>query len=175
MAREKWNFDATHSSVDFVVRHMVVSKVRGRFTKWTGSVEFDAANYADSSLEVSIDVDSIDTHEAQRDGHLKSPDFFDVANHPKMTFKGTKFSGSGGDLKITGDLTIRGTTKEVTLDAEYLGTGKDPWGGTRAGFSAKTSILREDFGLTWNAALETGGVLVGKKVDIEIDVELVKA
>ncbi len=175
MAREKWNFDPTHSSIDFVVRHMVVSKVRGRFTKWSGAVEFDPASYADSTVEVSIEVDSIDTHEAQRDGHLKSADFFDVASHPKMTFKGKKVAGSGSDLKITGDLTIRGTTREVTLNAEYLGTGKDPWGGTRAGFSAKTSIEREDFGLTWNAALETGGVLVGKRVDIEIDVELVKA
>jgi polyisoprenoid-binding protein YceI len=175
MAREKWNFDATHSSVDFVVRHMAVSKVRGRFTKWSGSVEFDPANLADASLSVSIDVDSIDTHEAQRDGHLKSPDFFDAANHPKITFEGKKVEASGSDLKITGDLTIRGTTKSVTLEGEYLGTGKDPWGGTRAGFSAKTSIEREDFGLTWNAALETGGVLVGKKVEIEIDVELVKA
>jgi polyisoprenoid-binding protein YceI len=154
---------------------MVVSKVRGRFTKWSGNVEFDAANYADSALDVTIDVDSIDTHEAQRDGHLKSADFFDAANFPKMTFKSTKVTGSGSDLKITGDLTIRGTTKEVTLDAEFLGIGKDPWGNTKAGFSAKGSVNREDFGLTYNAVLEAGGVLVGKKVDIEIDVELAKA
>jgi polyisoprenoid-binding protein YceI len=175
MAREKWNFDPTHSSVSFVVRHMVVSKVRGRFAKWSGSIELDPANLSDSSVDVTIDVASIDTGEVQRDAHLKSGDFFEAEKHPSIAFKSKKVAASGTDLKITGDLTIRGTTKEVALDGEFLGSGKDPWGGTRMGFSAKGSIDREQFGLTWNAALETGGVLVGKKIELEIDVELVKA
>ena len=125
-------------------------------------------------MSVTIDVASIDTNEAQRDGHLKSPDFFDAENHKEMTFKSKRVEGKGSDLKVIGDLTIRGTTHEVTLDVEYAGISKDPWGNEKAGFEAKTTINRKDFGLVWNAVLETGGVAVGEKVEITLDIEALK-
>lgn len=174
MALTNYTIDASHSAVGFAVRHMVVAKTRGRFTKFSGSFAFDAENPAASHVAVTIDVASIDTHDAQRDGHLRSPDFFDAENHKEITFKSKRVEGKGADLKVIGDLTIRGVTHEVTLDVEYAGGGKDPWGNERAGFAAKTSLNRKDYGLSWNAALETGGVLVGEKVEIEIDVEAIK-
>jgi len=174
MSLTNFTIDAGHSSVGFSVRHMVVAKTRGRFTKFSGTFGFDPENPQASHVAVTIDVASIETHDAQRDGHLKSPDFFDAENHKEITFKSKRVEGKGSDLKVIGDLTIRGTTHEVTLDVEYAGGGKDPWGNERAGFSAKTSVNRKDYGLTWNAALETGGVLVGEKVEIEIDVEAIK-
>jgi polyisoprenoid-binding protein YceI len=174
MALASYSIDTTHSSVNFAVRHMVVAKVRGRFTKFSGSFAFDSADLSKSSVSVAIDVASIDTHEPQRDGHLRSPDFLDAENHKEITFKSTRVEGSGSELRVVGDLTIRGVTREVTLDVEHHGGGKDPWGNEKVGFSAKTSINRKDFGLAWNQVLETGGVLVGEKVEIEIDVEAVK-
>ena len=174
MALTNYTIDASHSAVGFAVRHMVVAKTRGRFTKFSGSFAFDAENPAASHVAVTIDVASIDTHDAQRDGHLRSPDFFDAENHKEITFKSKRVEGKGADLKVIGDLTIRGVMHEVTLDVEYAGGGKDPWGNERAGFAAKTSLNRKDYGLSWNAALETGGVLVGEKVEIEIDVEAIK-
>ncbi len=169
----QWNIDPTHSTIGFTVRHMVFAKVHGRFKSWTGTLDLDLADLTKSKVEVSIDVASIDTHEEKRDGHLKSPDFFDVAAHPTMTFKSKKVEKSGEDYKLVGDLSLHGVTKEVTLDVEYGGRGKDPWGGERAGFHAKGTINRTDFGLKWNQALETGGVLVGEKVELAIDLEAV--
>jgi polyisoprenoid-binding protein YceI len=169
-----YSIDNSHSDVGFSVRHMVFAKVRGHFNKWTASLSFDAADPTKSSVTVEIDAGSIDTREPQRDGHLKSPDFLDVVSHPTITFKSRHVEGAGPKkFKATGDLTIRGVTREVVLDVEELGAGKDPWGNERVLFNAKTAIDRTDYGLKWNQALEAGGVLVGERVDIEIDVEAV--
>jgi polyisoprenoid-binding protein YceI len=171
-----YTIDHSHSDVGFSVRHMVFAKVRGHFTKWTAQLAFDAANPTGTSVEASIDTASIDTREEKRDGHLKSPDFLDVAKFPAMTFKSRKVEGAGAKkYKVTGDLTIRDVTRAVALEVEELGRGKDPWGSDRIAFVGKASIDRGDFGLKWNQALEAGGVLVGEKVDIEIDVEVVAA
>ena len=170
-----WSFDLVHSSVNFTVRHMVVSKVRGRFTKWDGSLVMDEQKPAGGRVDVVIDAASIDTGVEQRDGHLKSPDFFDVARFPTIAFKSTKVEPAGsGVLKVTGELTLHGVTRPVVLDVEYAGSAKDPWGGVRAGFSARTSLDRKEFGLTYNQLLETGGVLVGETVEISIEAEMVK-
>ena len=175
MAIERWNVDAVHSGVGFVVRHMVISRVRGRFTDWSGSIRMDEADPGASSVEVTIRSASIDTHEPQRDGHLRSADFLDAERYPEIVFRSTKVETSGMQgLRITGDLTLHGVTRAVTLEGERLGRAMDPWGGERSGFSARTSIDRRDYGLTWNQALETGGLLVGEKVDIELEVEAVR-
>jgi polyisoprenoid-binding protein YceI len=169
-----YTIDTTHSDVGFSVRHMVFAKVRGHFTKWTADLAFDPADPSKDAVNVSIDVGSIDTREAQRDGHLKSPDFLDAEKYPTITYKSTKVERAG-DKKyaVTGDLTIHGVTKPVKLDVEELGGGKDPWGNQRVAFQAKTRVDRGEFGLKWNQALETGGVLVGEHIDIEIDIEAI--
>jgi polyisoprenoid-binding protein YceI len=169
-----YTIDHQHSDVGFSVRHMVFAKVRGHFTKWTADVAFDPVDMAKSSLNVEIDAASIDTRAPQRDGHLKSPDFLDTEKYPKLVYKSTKVE-EAGDKKytVTGDLTIRGVTRPVRLEVEELGGGKDPWGNQRIAFAAKSRIDRGDFGLKWNQALETGGVLVGEHIDIEIDVEAI--
>ena len=173
--QSSWAFDQAHSSVNLMVRHMVVSKVRGRFTKWNGTLVMDEMNPAGGAVEVAIEAESIDTGVEQRDGHLKSPDFFDVAKYPTLTFRSTKVEAAGaGALRVTGDLTMHGVTRPVVLDVEYSGSAKDPWGGVRAGFSARATIDRKDFGLTYNQLLETGGVLVGETVEIAIEAEMVK-
>ena len=174
MATQTWDIDVTHSSIGFSVRHMVISKVRGTFTRWSGAVQLDAGDLARSSVEVKIDAASVDTQVADRDAHLRSADFFDVARHPEITFRSRRVEKAGEGLKVIGDLTMHGVTREVVLDAEFSGTGKDPWGNERAGFSARTSLDRRDYGLVWNAALETGGVLVGEKIEIALEVEAVK-
>jgi polyisoprenoid-binding protein YceI len=169
-----YTIDYTHSDVTFSVRHMVFAKVRGHFTKWTADVAFDAADPSKDSVSVSIDVESIDTRDEKRDGHLKTADFFDAEKFPKITYKSTKVERAGDKkYSVTGDLTIHGVTKPVKLEVEELGGGKDPWGNQRVAFSGKTRIDRGDFGLRWNQALETGGVLVGEHIDIEIDVEAI--
>jgi len=171
-----YSIDNAHSDVSFSVRHMVFAKVRGHFTKWSANLALDTSNPTNSSVDVEIDASSIDTREAQRDGHLKSPDFLDVGKYPTITFKSRRVEGAGPKkYKAVGDLTIHGVTREVSLDVEELGGGKDPWGNQRMLFSAKTSIDRTDFGLKWNQALEAGGLLVGERVDIEVDVETVAA
>jgi polyisoprenoid-binding protein YceI len=169
-----YSIDNTHSDVTFSVRHMVFAKVRGHFTKWTSELAFDPADPSRSSLSVTIETGSIDTREAQRDGHLKSPDFLDAEKYPTIVYKSRKVERKG-DKKyaVLGDLTIHGVTKPVTLDVEELGGGKDPWGNQRLAFAAKTKIDRGDFGLKWNQVLETGGVLVGEHIEIEADVEVV--
>ena len=169
-----YSIDTTHSDVSFSVRHMVFAKVRGHFTKWTAELAFDQADPSKSSVNVSIDAASIDTREAPRDTNLKSPEFLDAEKFPKITYKSTKVERAG-DKKyaVTGDLTIHGVTKPVKLEVEELGGGKDPWGNQRVAFSAKARVDRGDFGLKWNQVLETGGVLVGEHIDIEIDVEAI--
>ena len=176
MTTNKWNIDAAHSGINFSIRHLVVSKVRGRFAKYTGTLELDTQDLTRSKLEATIETASIDTGVGQRDDHLRSADFFDAATYPELRFVGKRIEKvSGNEYRVHGDLTIRDTTREVTLDVEYGGQAKDPWGNERVAFAAKTSINRKDFGLNWNQALEAGGVLVGEKVDIELELEAVKA
>jgi polyisoprenoid-binding protein YceI len=152
----------------------MVSKVHGRFQTWGGSLELDDEDITRSKVEVTIEAASIDTREEKRDAHLRSADFFDAEHHPKLTFKSTAVKRIGEDeLEVLGDLTIRGTTKPVTLKVEANGRVKDPWGGTRAGFSAKATISRKEFGLNWNALLETGGVVVGDKIEIGLEIEAI--
>jgi polyisoprenoid-binding protein YceI len=171
-----WNIDPTHSAIHFSVRHMVVSKTRGRFGTFSGQIQLDPKELSKGSVSVEIDAVSIDTGDAQRDGHLRSADFLDVEKFPKATFKSTKVTDNGeGRIKIVGDLTVRGVTRQVTLDATYEGSGKDPWGGERVGFSATTTLTRSEFGVSFNKALETGGLLVGEKVELNLEVEAIKA
>jgi len=172
-----YNIDPAHSSAQFVVRHMMITNVRGGFSSVKGTVVYDAENPTDSSVQAEIDVNTIATLDAQRDAHLKSADFLDAENHPVITFKSKKVEVTGDEeAKVTGDLTIHGVTKEVVLKVEGpTSEGKDPWGGIRIGASASTKIKRSDFGLTWNAALETGGIMVGDELKIEIEVQMVKA
>ncbi|MBI3980274.1 MAG: YceI family protein [Chloroflexi bacterium] len=168
-----WEIDPSHTTAQFAVKHMMVATVRGHFQTVQGTLELDEANPARSSVDVAIDVATIDTRDPKRDAHLRSADFFDVENHPSITFKSTRVEKSGGSdrYRVVGDLTIRGTTREVALDAEVAGKAKDPWGGVRAGFTAQTAISRQDFGLVWNVPLEAGGWLVGDDVKITLDVE----
>lgn len=172
-----WNIDPAHSVAEFKVKHMMISNVKGSFPKVSGVLTFDETDLSKSSVEASIDVSSIHTRDEQRDGHLKSPDFFDVEKYPTMTFKSTKVTATGaGEGTVEGDLTIRDVTKKVVFAVEGpTDPGKDPWGYTRIGVSATTKISRKDFGLVWNAALETGGVLVGDDVTITLDVQFIKA
>jgi polyisoprenoid-binding protein YceI len=172
-AATEWALDDTHTEIGFSVRHMMVTDVKGAFDKYTGVINIDDKDPTKSVVNVDIDVNSINTKVAKRDAHLKSPDFFDAANHPKMTFKSTKIEkgAKANTYKVTGDLTIRGTTKPVTFEVDFGGFGVDPWGNYKAGATAKAVINREDFGLTWNAALETGGVLVGKDITITLDLQ----
>jgi polyisoprenoid-binding protein YceI len=176
MTLTTWNFDLSHSTIDFWVRHLMVSKVHGRFGQWSGTLELDEDDLTRSRVEVEIDTASIDTQEPKRDAHLRSADFLEVDQHPKMTFKSSRIDRVADDrYAVHGDLTIRGTTRPVTLDVEYSGRVKDPWGGERLGLSAKATILRKDFGLTWNLLLETGGVVVGDKIEIGLEVEAIRA
>lgn len=170
----RWDIDVGHSAIHFWVRHMVISKVHGRFARWSGALELDLADPTRSSVDVRIDAASIDTQVADRDAHLRSADFLDVANHPELTFRSTRIEKAGEGYRVVGNLTLHGVTREVVLDAEFTGTGKDPWGNERAGFSARTALDRKEYGLAWNAALETGGLLVGEKVEITLEVEAVK-
>lgn len=175
MALTKYDFDPTHSSVAFVARHLMFTKVRGQFAKWGGSLELDLEDLTKSKVSVEIDVASIDTNEEKRDGHLRSGDFFDVEKFPTMTFASKRIEKSGDHYKLIGDLTIKGTTREVSLDTTFEGTQKDPWGGDRVAFSAATKVLRKDWGLNWNVALEAGGVLVGDQIEIVLDIQAKKA
>jgi len=176
MTTNNWNLDAAHSGINFSIRHMVVSKVRGRFTKFTGAVHTDDEDFTRSVVDVSIDATSIDTGTPDRDTHLRSADFFDVEKFPALRYRSKRIDKLSDDrYRVIGDLTIRDVTREVALDVEYGGRAKDPWGNERAGFVAKTSLDRKDFGLQWNQLLEAGGVLVGERVDIDVDLEVVRA
>lgn len=167
-----WTLDPVHTDIGFVARHMMVSKVRGHFEKYTASIT-TAQNPLDSHAEAEIDLSSITTGNDQRDAHLRSNDFFDTDTHTKMTFRSTGIKPDGDDFLVDGELTIRGVTKPITLNVEIGGFGPDPYGNTRAGFSATTTINRHDFGVSWNAAIEGGGVVVGDKVTINIEAEAV--
>ncbi len=170
-----WNIDSSHSGVHFSVRHLMITNVRGEFTGLSGQVNFDPASAESASLEASVDAASINTREEKRDEHLRSADFFDVAQNPKISFKSTSVTKKGDGFALTGDLTIRGNTKSVTFAVEGGTTvEKDPWGNARIGASATATIDRRDFGLTWNSAIESGGVLVGHDVKLTIDVSLVR-
>ncbi len=166
-----WVIDSVHTHVGFTVKHMMVSTVRGQFKTYSGKLNLDTNDFGKSSFEGEVDVASVDTGNADRDNHLRTGDFFDAANHPKITFKSTSIEKKGDAWAVHGDLTIRGTTKPVTFEAEYHGTGKNPWGKTVAGFQARTSINRKDFGVSFNAPLETGGVILSDTVKIELDIE----
>jgi polyisoprenoid-binding protein YceI len=172
-----WNIDPVHTVAEFKVKHMMISNVKGQFTAVKGVLALNETALTDSLIEASIDAASINTREPQRDAHLKSADFFDVEKFPTLSFKSTRISRvKDGELAVAGDLTIHGVTRNVVFNVEGpTAPGKDPWGNTRMGLAATTKINRKDFGLTWNAALETGGILVGEEVTITLDVQFIKA
>lgn len=171
-----WTLDPAHSSIQFAVKHMVIATARGTFKDYDIAADVDPANFAAANATVTIKAQSLDTNNSDRDAHLRSPDFFDVENHPNITFITKKIEPRGGqDYRIVGDLTIRGITKEVALDGEVSGPAKDPWGNQRLGLSANGKLNRKEFGLNWNVALEAGGFLVGEDVKLNIEAELVQA
>jgi polyisoprenoid-binding protein YceI len=172
--RTAWKIDPAHTLVEFSAKHMMITTVKGRFTDVEGTIYTDEQNPTKSSVETTIKAASLDTRTDQRDTHLRSGDFLDVEKFPTITFKSTRVEGDKDRFELTGDLTIRGATRPITLDVSFEGRSKDPWGGERAGFTATGKIDRRDFGLTWNVALETGGILVGHDIKIEIDVQAVK-
>ncbi|WNJ20789.1 YceI family protein [Pontibacter sp. G13] len=172
---QTWAIDPSHTEIGFNVTHLVISEVHGEFTDFQGSLTSSSEDFQDASIEFTAKVGSINTGDEKRDGHLKSPDFFDVANHPDLTFKSTSFKKVGDKTyKLTGDLTIKGVTKSVTLDATYRGTVTDPWGNTKSGFKIMGGIDRQDFGLTWTASTAAGELVVGNEIEFDISVELNK-
>lgn len=176
MTKSNWALDPVHSSVDFSVRHMMIANVKGTFSSYEATIVADPADLSTAEIEFSVDLSSIDTKNSDRDNHLRSADFFDVENHPKMTFRSTSIEKkSEGEYDLTGELTIRGTTRTETFSVVFEGQGKDPWGNEKVGFSAEGVINRTDYGLVWNAALETGGVLVGDKVKVSLEIQAAKA
>jgi polyisoprenoid-binding protein YceI len=171
-----WKVDSAHSNVEFAVRHLMITTVKGRFAEVSGEVTSDDNDPAKGAVDITIHAASIDTREPQRDAHLRSADFFDIEKYPAITFRSTRIDNVKGDhFTLVGDLTMHGVTREVALDVTAEGRATDPWGGQRAGFTATGKVKRSDFGLTWNQALETGGVVVGDDIKISLDVELVKA
>ena len=169
-----WTIDSSHAEIGFAVRHLTIATVRGRFGAVSGTVTVDETNPSNSKIDVTVDVTSVDTRQEMRDNHLRSPDFFDVATYPTMHFVSKRVEGDiDGEFRVVGDLTVRGVMRQVTLTANLEGRTRDPWGNERAGFSAGGKINRHDFGLTWNQALESGGVMVSDEVKLTIDVELV--
>lgn len=175
-AVSQWQIDPAHTQVQFEVKHMMFAKVRGRFEELEGTLALDLDDPEASSVEVVIAADSITTGQEERDEHLRSPDFLDAEDYPELKFRSTSVEGLGGDeFRVTGDLTIRGETREVELDVTRHGSGTDPWGNERIAFGATTKIDRRDFGLTWNQALETGGILVGQDVMISIEAQATEA
>jgi polyisoprenoid-binding protein YceI len=172
MSTTKWALDPTHSELQFKVKHLMISNVTGTIKSIEGTLESDGDTFTNTKIAFKAELNSIDTGNEQRDGHLKSADFFDVASNPSISFESTKYNAS--EDKVKGNLTIKGVTKSVTLDVEFAGTNKDPYGNFKAGFSISGKINRTDFGLTWNAALETGGVMVSEEVKILAEVQFVK-
>ena len=176
MTTTTWQLDSAHTSIEFAVKHLMIATVRGRFGAAQGVIEVDETHPETAKVEVTVDVMSIDTRQEQRDAHLRSSDFFDVEKHPTLRFVGRRIEGDiRKDFKLIGDLTIRGVTKEVALNVTNEGQGNDPWGNVRTGFSASGKIDRRNFGLTWNQALEAGGIAVGDEIKITIDAEFVRA
>ena len=176
MTKATWNVDTVHSTIGFSVRHMMISNVKGTFNEFDGKIEADPTDLTDANIEFTINANSVDTRMSDRDDHLRSADFFDVENHPNMTFKATDIVKKSEDkYDMTGDFTIRGTTNPVTFDIAFEGAAKDPMSGDQAaGFTGSTKINRKDFGLTWNAALEAGGFVVGDEIKINIEIQLRK-
>jgi polyisoprenoid-binding protein YceI len=171
----KWVIDPAHSEIHFKVKHLVIATVTGSFDKFEGTLESASDDFSDASITFTADVNSINTNMPDRDTHLKSPDFFDAANYPKVIFKSKEFKKQGeSDYKLTGDITMRGVTREVTLDVEFGGTMKDPYGNLKAGFELAGKLNRKEFGLNWNAVTEAGGLVVSEEVKLQISVELVK-
>ena len=170
-----WNIDQSHTDVGFAVKHMMISTVRGKFTRYSADIQIDPANLASAKVTAQIETASVETNEEKRDGHLRSPDFFDVEKYPKMTFTSTKVTRKGDELEVTGNLKIKDQEHPITLKGEVTGPSKDPWGNQRLGFSLDGELEREKWGLTWNQALEAGGVLVAKKVKITIEAQLVQS
>ena len=171
-----WTLDSAHSELEFKVRHMMISTVKGQFKTFEINLQNDSEDISQATVEVKIDVDSIDTKNEQRDQHLKSGDFFDAATHPSITFKSTAIQTVDDEsFKVTGDLTVKDITKPITLDVEFGGLAKDPWGNDKVGYTVTGKLNRTDFGLTWNAALETGGVMVSEEVKFSADIQFVKS
>ncbi|MFF0084400.1 YceI family protein [Streptomyces canus] len=171
-----YTIDASHSTIGFTVRHAMVTNVKGKFDEFSGSLHLDGSNPSASTASIDVKMDSIDTGSEDRDGHLKSADFFKIEEFPTMTFRSTKAEALGDeDYRITGDLTILGTTKPLTIDLEFNGAAKDPFGNERVGFEGKAEIKRSEWGLTWNAALETGGVLISDKIKLSFDISAIKS
>ncbi|KAB2330244.1 YceI family protein [Cytobacillus depressus] len=176
MTKTKWALDQVHSSVDFSIKHMMIANVKGTFNQFDAVIEADPADLTTANIQFTVDLSSIDTRNADRDNHLRSADFFDVENHPSMTFQSSNIVSKGdGEYDVTGELSIHGVTKTETFAVTFEGSGKDPWGNEKVGFTVEGSIKRSEYGLTWNSALETGGVLVGDKVKISLDVQAAKA
>lgn len=171
----KWSIDTTHTEVHFKVKHLVIATVTGSFKKFSGSIESDSEDFNGALVNFTLDVNSIDTNQSDRDAHLKSPDFFAAAEFPSIDFKGILKKNSGNDYKLAGDLIIRGTSKAVELAVEFGGSTVDPWGNKKAGFEINGKINRKDFGLNWNALTEAGGMVVSEEVKLHLNVELVKA
>jgi polyisoprenoid-binding protein YceI len=175
LALEMWRIDPAHSCIHFAIRYLGISKIHGRFTKWGGTVQFDEAAPTASQVEVRIDATSVDTNEPNRDGHLQTPDFFNTAQYPEITFKSMRVEAAGKDrYRVTGDLSMRGMTKSITLEVEHGGSAKDPWGNQRGGFSLSGAIDRRDFGLSLHHVLENGAPVLGETVEFSIDLEAVK-
>ncbi|WP_409343168.1 YceI family protein [Paenibacillus sp. MBLB4367] len=175
MANTKWAVDPTHSSLDFSVKHMMIAKVKGTFHAFEAQIEADPSDLTSASIRFDIDLNSIDTKNSDRDAHLRSADFFEIEKYPKLTFVATSIEKSGnGEYDVTGDVSLHGVTRSETFSVSFEGAGKDPWGNEKAGFSATGSLKRSDYGLTYNAVLETGGVLIGDEVKISIEIEAAK-
>ena len=173
-AKTTWKLDPSHTAVEFSAKHLMITTVKGRITDVEGTIIIDEKNPMNSLVEATLKATSLDTRTDQRDQHLRSADFLDVEKYPEIKFRSTRIEGSKQEFKLIGDLTIRDVTREITLDVQFEGETKDPWGGERAGFSARGKIDRRDFGLTWNQALETGGLVVGNEIKLNIEVEAIK-
>lgn len=174
MSTNKWVLDPTHSEIGFKVKHLMITNVSGNFAKFNAEAESTDDSFSDAKITFTADIDSISTNNEQRDGHLKSPDFFDAANHPHLTIEAHGLKGSGESRQLEGSLTLRGVTKPVHFNVDFGGVAKDPWGNTKAGFTLTGTINRKDFGLTWNAPTEAGGLLVSEDVKLHAEIQLVK-
>ncbi len=176
MSLETWNIDPVHSSIHFSIRHLVISKIHGKFTRWGGTIQFDEQRPAASKVDIAIEANSIDTNDPKRDAHLQSPDFFDSEKYPKITFTSNKVEPAGtNEYRVTGDLSMRGATHSVTFHVEHGGQVKDMWGNNRGGFSIKGVIDRRDYGMSFAGTTESGAAILGDKIDFAIDVEAIKA
>jgi polyisoprenoid-binding protein YceI len=175
LGKNTWALDTTHSSIDFSIRHMMVSNVKGSFNSFSAAIEADPTDLTTADIQFTIDLESVDTRNADRDNHLRTADFFDIEKYPQLTFVATSIVKTGeNEYNVTGDLSLHGVTRSEKFAVTFEGAGKDPWGNEKAGFSGKGSINRSDYGLTWNAALETGGILVGDQVKISLEIQAAK-